>query len=70
MNEERYKKILQIVAEKEGVSEAQAEQELQELIDEVYDAMNEPLRQVWSDLEFQGKRPSVKIFIENVLDRM
>lgn len=67
MDEERYQEMLQIVADKEGVPAEQVERELQQVLDEVYDALDEQAQQGWSDLEFQGQRPSVKAYIESVL---
>ncbi len=63
----QYDKILRIIAEEEGITIEDAENELQRTIDQAFAHMDENARKKWEPL-LEGDRPTVEEFINYMIE--
>ena len=64
MKKGQYNKILQTIANKEGISAEEVEMEMQTAIYEAFSKMDKMERKKWSKISRNGEPPTLEEFIE------
>lgn len=63
MNREDYIKIIQNMADEDGISVEEEEKKLQEMIDELFTNMDEEILESWKNLLCISRNPTVEEFL-------
>lgn len=66
MEKATYRKILQDIARREGISALEVEREMQRAIDAGFANSSEEGRRAWERIPYKGDRPTVEEVIEGI----
>jgi hypothetical protein len=64
MNREEYNRVLEKLAEKRGITEAEAEQGLQGVLDDIFEYLDDTARSRWLKLAGKKDKMTTEDFVE------
>lgn len=70
MRKGKYKSLLKIVAESEGISVDEVENEMQRAIDAGFNSTDQSIREEWKRIPFKGNKPTIKEVLEYFLKQI